>query len=189
MAQNDSPETPHPPSEASLSVERLETLEARDIPDLCDATEAAITNGGGFGWVDLPARDSLERFWHGVIAMPTRDLFVGRVDGVIAGTAQLIRQPTNNQAQSFGGQVTTFFVSPWARKRGLGAMMLAKIEKYALEIGLDILNLDVRITQPDGIRLFQRAGFEKWGENPLYAKVKDEVIAGVYYHKNLRQES
>ena len=38
-------------------------------------------DGGGFGWVKLPSREILERFWNGVLAMPQRMLFVARLDG------------------------------------------------------------------------------------------------------------
>ena len=37
------------------------TLSVGDLNDLCDATEAAIEAGGGFGWLDLPNRAILER--------------------------------------------------------------------------------------------------------------------------------
>ena len=58
-------------------------LSTGDLNDLCDSTESAIEAGGGFGWVETPERDVLERFWLGVLAMPKRALFVARLDGVI----------------------------------------------------------------------------------------------------------
>ncbi len=33
--------------------------------------------------------------------MPERLLFVGRLDGIIVGSAQLVRPPRNNEAQAF----------------------------------------------------------------------------------------
>ncbi len=46
------------------------------------------------------ARDVMETYWRGVLLVPERTLFVGRLDGVIAGSAQLVRPPRNNEAQA-----------------------------------------------------------------------------------------
>ncbi len=73
MTRNPLPSIPPEPK-----VELLETLTTADLNDLCDATDAAIEAGGGFGWLELPAREILERYWNGVVAMPARLLFVAR---------------------------------------------------------------------------------------------------------------
>ena len=104
-----------------LDVEYVtEQLSAGDLNDLCDATDAAIEDGGGFGWVELPARETLESYWRGVITAPTRALFVARLDGVICGTTQLMLPPKNNEAQGHIVTMTTNFVAPWARGYGSG---------------------------------------------------------------------
>src|SRR5688572_6017579 len=105
-----------------LSVEHVESLSKGDMLDLCDATVAAIEKDGGFGWVDVPPREALQRYWNGVVAVPQRDLFIARMDKAVVGTVQLIRFPPNNQAQAFSAQLTGFFIAPWARGQGLGKM-------------------------------------------------------------------
>ena len=65
-------------------VELIHNLNSADLNDLCDAAEAAIIDGGGFGWLAPPPRDVLESYWSGVLLIPERDLLVGRLDGVIA---------------------------------------------------------------------------------------------------------
>lgn len=166
-----------------LSVERVESLSKGDMLDLCDATVAAIESGGGFGWVEVPEREALQRYWNGVVAVPQRDLFIARMNKAVVGTVQLMRMPPNNQAQSFSAQVTGFFIAPWARGQGLGKMLMELVEKRAKELGLYVLNLDVRETQGDAIRLFQKIGYEQWGLNPLYAFVKGRTVPGYYFHK------
>ena len=166
-----------------LSVERLEKLNHVDLTDLCDATEAAILKDGGFGWVTVPERDVLERYWNGVLAVPLRDVFVARLDGAICGTAQLVRFPPNNQAQAFAGQLTTFFMAPWARGNGLSEQILALLEDRAKELGLHVINLDVRQTQMNAIRVFQRNGYTQWGMNPYYAIINERFIPGYFFHK------
>ena len=48
-----------------------------------------IIEGGGFGWLKPPPRQVLENYWKGVLLVPERRLVVGRLDGIIAGSAQL----------------------------------------------------------------------------------------------------
>lgn len=162
-----------------------EQLITADLNDLCDSTDAAIQDGGGFGWVEKPSREILERYWQGVITMPSRLLFVARLDHVICGTAQLVLPPKNNEAQSFAAQLTSHFVSPWARGHGIAARMLETIEKEARSEKIEVINLDIRETQEAAIRLYEGAGYVQLGRHPYYAKVDGEVIPGRYYYKKL----
>ena len=75
--------------------------------------------GGGFGWLAPPPRDVMEAYWRGTRLVPGRTVIVGRLDGVIAGSAQLNRPRANAEAHSFSVDVTTFFVAPWARGHAL----------------------------------------------------------------------
>lgn len=156
-----------------------------DLHDLADAAEAAILDGGGFGWLTPPPREVMERFWNGVLVMPRRHLVVGRLDGVIAGSAQLIQPPENNEAQAFSATVTTAFVAPWARGYGLAAGIMLTVEKLAVSLGVEVLNLDVRETQIQAIRLYETLGYRRWGTNPFYARVDGAMIAGHAYTKLL----
>ncbi len=171
------------PMEPAPTVEQLEKLNSGDLNDLCDATEAAIKGGGGFGWVELPPRDVLERFWQGVLVMPARILFVARLDGVICGTCQLWMPPQNNEAQKHAVQLTTNFVAPWARGHGLAKRLIEKAEKVALEEGFAVINLDVRETMTQAISLYESMDYVRIGMHPYYARVNDKVLKGYYYYK------
>jgi ribosomal protein S18 acetylase RimI-like enzyme len=176
-------------SEATLpvtvAVEKLESFAGTDLQDLCEATEAAIEEGGGFGWVKKPRREMLEKYWQGVLMVPGRLLFVGRLDGVICGSAQLIRQPRNNEAQAFSAQLMSAFVAPWARGHGLARGLVGAVEQTARRLGIEILNLDIRDTQTAAIQLYESRGYTRWGTHPAYAKVNQRIIPGHYYYKNL----
>src|SRR5690606_37485548 len=122
----------HKPGQNGLLVERvIETLKQSDLNDLCDATLQAIAAGGGFGWVTPPGRETLERFWKGVSMIPERTLFVGRIDGIIGGSAQMFRPARNNEAQAHAAQITTTFVAPWARNRGMESKLIEAVQDYA----------------------------------------------------------
>ena len=81
-------------------IERLAEFRGNDLADLCDAAEAAIVAGGGFDWLAPPRRDVMEAYWRGNLLVPGRTVFVGRLDGVIAGAAQLNRPRASSESQS-----------------------------------------------------------------------------------------
>jgi ribosomal protein S18 acetylase RimI-like enzyme len=174
--------------DATVSFERLTKYAGTDLDDLCEATEQAIAEGGGFGWLKPPPRQVLENYWKGVLLVPERRLVVGRLDGIIAGSAQLSRAPRNNEAQAFAGTLTSAFVAPWARRRGIGRGIVLEIERLAGEIGLAVLNLDLRDTQRAAIRLYESLGYICWGTHPVYARVEGRIVPGHYYYKLLEDK-
>lgn len=169
----------------TIAVERLTRFSGTDLDDLCEATESAIVEGGGFGWLKPPPRQVLENYWKGVLLVPERRLVVGRLDGIIAGSAQLSRAPRNNEAQAFAGQLASAFVAPWARGRGLGRGIVREIEQLARELGLTVLNLDLRDTQKAAVGLYEALNYRRWGTHPAYARVEERIVPGHYYYKIL----
>ncbi len=167
------------------SVETVSELSGSVLHELCDAAEAAILDGGGFGWLAPPPRHVMEAYWKGVMLVPERVLVLGRVDGTVAGSAQLQRTPKNNEAQAFTGQLTTFFVAPWARGHGLARALVLAVEEAARTAGVRALNLDVRETQARAIAVYEQLGYRRWGSNPRYAWIDGRWYAGHYYVKDL----
>ncbi len=167
------------------TVERLTAFRGNDLHDLCDAAEEGIKAGGGFGWVKPPPRPLMESYWRGILLIPDRQLFVGRLDGVIAGTAQLVRPVKHNEAQADTAHLTTNFVAPWARGHGLARAIVVAVEEAARAAGVTILNLDVRETQEAAIQLYQSLGYRQWGTHPHYARVDRLWVAGQYFWKDL----
>lgn len=179
-------DAPAPTPAHSLDVERVQHLDDDALSQLCEAADAAILEGGGFGWVKSPGRMSLERYFRGVLLVPERALFVARLDGDIVGSAQLVRPPRNNEAQAFAASLMHAFVAPYARGHGLARELTARVEESARAMGYQVLNLDVRETQDAAIRLYEGMGYQRWGEHPAYARVGGQTIRGIYFHKVLR---
>jgi hypothetical protein len=170
---------------ARLQVDRAETLTDHDLAELAEATDAAIIEGGGFGWVEAQGRAALERHFRGVMLVPERELFVARLDGMVVGSTQLVRPPRNNEAQAMSATLTHAYVAPYARGHGLASLMLRRVEERAAALGHRVLNLDVRATQDSAIRLFESMGYVRWGTHPAYARVRGQTVAGHFYYKLL----
>ncbi|MBC9209955.1 GNAT family N-acetyltransferase [Roseomonas aerophila] len=168
-----------------LVVERAESLDDAELADLCEATDAAIIEGGGFGWVDPQGREALTRHFRGVLLVPAIELFIAKLDGVPVGSAQLMRPPRNNEAQAFAAQLTHAYVAPYARGHGLARLLVTRVEERAAALGHRVLNLDVRDTQDTAITLFESLGYTRWGTHPAYARVRGQTVSGHYYYKLL----
>ena len=170
----------------TIKVERLKLLSDLDLADLCNITEQAIKAGGGFGWLKTPPRETLNKYWRGLLLVQNRILIVGRLNGAIAGTVQLELQPHNNEAQKNIIKIASHFVAPWARGYGLAKNIIDYAEVVAKENEASCLQLDIRETQDAGINLFKSKGYIKWGENPNYAFVGGKTIKGLYFFKNIK---
>jgi ribosomal protein S18 acetylase RimI-like enzyme len=168
-----------------MAVEVVTSLNPHDLADLCEATNAAIIEGGGFGWVQSQDRAALARHFRGVLLVPDRTLFIARLDGIVVGSAQLLRPPRNNEAQAFAAQLTHAYIAPYARGHGLARKLVHRVEEHAAGTGLRVLNLDVRETQESAIALFEGLGYTRWGTHPAYARVDGRTVAGHFYHKLL----
>ena len=169
----------------SIKVETLQSVSDLDLADLCNITEQAIRAGGGFGWLKVPPRDVLNKYWKGLVVVQNRILVVGRLNNVIAGALQLGLQSPNNESQKDIASITSHFVAPWARGYGLAKKMIDHAETIAKENSILCIQLDIRETQEAAIQLFKSKGYEQWGTNPRYAQVAGNIIKGLYFYKNL----
>jgi ribosomal protein S18 acetylase RimI-like enzyme len=171
---------------AKLAVERATEIGEEDLHALCEAADAAIIDGGGFGWLQPPGRVAMESYFKGLLLVPGRELFLGRLNGVVVGSAQLVRPPRNNEAQAFAATLTHLFVAPYARGHGLARMLTQRVEEAARAWGYHVLNLDVRETQAAAIALYEALGYVRWGVHPVYARVGGHTVRGYYYYKLLQ---
>ena len=169
-----------------IQIDTPKSINDTDLADLCNITEQAINAGGGFGWLRVPPRKILIKYWKGILLVPHRKLVVGRLNKTIAGTLQLIFQPTNDEVQQNIANIKSHFVAPWARGFGLAKAMIDVAEKKALELSSNFIQLDIRETQVAAIQLFKAKGYKKWGTNPYYAFIDCKNLKGYYFFKQLK---
>ena len=176
--------------EVQSEVRLAESLDGREMDELCAATAAAIEDGGGFGWLTPPPRQVMETYYNGVVLVPGRTLFVGLLDGVIAGSAQLGRPTRNNEAQAAACTLMSAFVAPWARGHGLARKLTEAVEDQARAEGFGMINLDVRENQRAAVHVYESMGYVHWGSHPLYARLADgTMVPGRFYYKVLVGDS
>lgn len=174
----------------TISVEKINSFKGTDLTDLCDATESTLSDSSlsfniGLSSIDAQFRDQLESYWKGTLLVPERQLIVGRLDGVIAASIQLVKPSRNNHASSFAGVVDNHFVAPWARGYGLAKELLKVLEEEARNSGLSILRLSASANLKTAIRLYEASGYKRWGTLDKYEKVNGQYVAGYFYYKEI----
>ncbi|MGH7050949.1 MAG: GNAT family N-acetyltransferase [Acetobacteraceae bacterium] len=174
---------------AAVMVEPVSELGDDDLHALCEAANAAIIEGGGFGWITPPEIGTLVSYFRGVLLVPERELIVARLNGVIVASAQLVLPPRNNEAQQHSVSLMHSFTAPYARGHGIGHMVIRRAEERARALHRYVVNLDVRETQEAAIRLYESMGYVRWGVHPAYARVRGQTVCGFYYCKVLAKRS
>lgn len=173
----------------SVRIERIEELKPADMSDLVQATEDAIRDNIGFNWIIPPSRDTLETYWKGVMLVPDRILFCGRLDGTVAAAVQLVKPGASKESTAFAASIEAHFVAPWARGHGLAKRLLQQAEHEARKLGYTLLRLSVRETQEAAISLYEEQGFTLWGRLPYYEFVAGNMVAGRFYYKTIEPVS
>lgn len=174
---------------SQISVERIDSFEGSDLPDLCQATDDAIRDGIGFNWLTPPGSETLESYWKGVLMVPERVLFGGRLEGNLVASIQLIKPSRSKETSAFAANIEGHFVAPWARGNGLAKMLLEAAEREAAKLGFSTLLLSVRGTQSRAITLYRESNYREWGVLPNYEFVSGSMVAGHYFYKELTPPS
>lgn len=172
-----------------VAIKELKAFSGTELDDLCHAVEMTMEDtvgfSLGFSQARRPVRQRLENYFKGVLVIPERTLFVGMLDGTIAGSIQLVRPPKSNETSDFAVSVDNHFVAPWARGHHIASKLLDAAEKKAISEGFELIKLSVRASRAAAIHLYERSGYTCWGVLDKYERVGDEMIAGRFYYKEL----
>lgn len=154
----------------AFSVRLLPAIGRREAQGLCDVLIDCVDGGASVSFMHPMTREKAENYWRSASESASRGerlvLVAEDAAGVIVGTVQvLLRQPEN---QPHRADVAKMLVRRGARRRGVGAALLAAAESSALSAGKTLLVLDT-VTGSDGERLYARQGWKRCGEIPNYA--------------------
>jgi GNAT superfamily N-acetyltransferase len=156
---------------------------------LSDVLIDCVEGGASVSFMLPMTRVKAESFWRGVSeSVVRRELVVlaaEEADGTIVGTVQVILNLPENQPHR--GHIAKMLVHRRARRRGVGAALLAAAEQSALNAGKTLLVLDT-VTGSDGERLYARLGWQRCGVIPDYALWPDgRPCATTIFFKFLRK--
>jgi GNAT superfamily N-acetyltransferase len=171
----------------NVEIRFLDAIEAASHLDaLVELLRDSVDSGASVGF--LPPLETAEAraYWEGVVAelaSPSRSLALARVDGRVAGTAQLVEADKANARHR--AEVSKVLVHSSFQRRGLGAALMRALEERARERGKSTLVLDTLEGAPSE-RLYQSLGWIRAGVIPQYAQIADGSLRStVLYYKLL----
>ncbi|HEU5197960.1 MAG TPA: GNAT family N-acetyltransferase [Methylomirabilota bacterium] len=170
-----------------IRIRELKTFGEQEIRGLGDVLIDCVEGGASVSFMLPMTRAKADTFWRNAAASVARGervvLAAEDADGTIVGTAQVILAQPENQPHR--GDVAKMLVHRRARRRGIGAMLLAAAERSAQEAGKTLLVLDT--ASDDAERLYERGGWQRVGVIPNYALwPAGGFCATTYYFKPLR---
>jgi len=159
----------------------VESLRPRLVEILVDCVRA----GASVGFLDPLGPAEADAYWQRIeraVAGERVVLFVGSLDGDVAGTVQLDVDTLPNQPHR--ATVCKLLVHTSARRRGLGGALMAELERVAGERRRWLLTLDTATGA--AARLYEQMGWSEAGTVPDYALNPDGTLtATTFYWKTL----
>jgi len=171
----------------AVEIRCLHTIGEREIQGLSDVLIDCVEGGASVSFMLPMTRAKAEAFWRSTAASVARGerivLAAEDASGTIVGTAQVILAQPENQPHR--GDLAKMLVHRGARRRGIGAALLAAAERSARSAGKTLLVLDT--ASDDAERLYGRGGWQRCGRVPDYALFPDGTpCATTFYFKFLR---
>jgi GNAT superfamily N-acetyltransferase len=170
-----------------IQVRRVQAFDERAIAELAEVLIDCVEGGASVSFMLPLSREKAAAYWRGVAEGAARAervvLAAFDAGGAIAGTVQVILDLPENQPHR--ADLAKMLVRRRARRRGVGAALLAASEDCARAAGRSLLVLDTASAEAE--RLYQRHGWQRVGVVPGYALYPDgRPCATTFYFKPLR---
>ena len=153
----------------SVQIHSLTDFGARELEQLAEVLVDCVDGGASVSFMAPLSHSKAQTFWRDTAVR------VGRRERVvlvavderdsIAGTVQVVWAESENQPHR--ADVAKMLVRRDARRRGIGAALLAAAEEAAVSNGKTLLVLDT--ADDAALRLYRREGWTLCGEIPDYA--------------------
>ena len=169
-------------------VRRLGAAEATSyVERLAEVLIDCVEGGASVSFMLPLPREKAVAFWRGVadsVARGERALLVAEDStGQVLGTVQLVLAMPDNQPHR--ADVSKMLVHRRARRRGVAQRLMAALDDEARREGRTVLVLDT-VTGGDAERLYERAGWQRVGVIPRYARMPTgEFCATTFFFKHL----
>ncbi len=166
-----------------IRIRCLPALGEAEIEELSSLLIDCVEGGASIGFLLPLTRARARAYWQSLGAEVTRSarlvLVAEQDSGPLLGTLQLaLEQPENKPHRA---DVAKMLVRRAARRRGIGAALLAAAERAAGAAGRTLLVLDT--ATEEAARLYARHGWQLCGSIPNYALRPDGTPCAtrVYY--------
>lgn len=153
---------------SAIQVRRLDRLGEAEIAALSAVLEDCVAGGASVSFMHPMTRAKADAFWHSTGESVARgeSLVLGAYDeDGMAGTVSLLLKQQENQLHR--ADLAKMLVHRRARRRGVGALLLAAAEGEARRLGKTLLVLDTASAEAE--RIYARAGWQRVGEIPGFA--------------------
>jgi len=171
----------------SVEVKRLTVSEARAAVDaLAEVLRDAVEGGDSVSFMDGFDAADARAFYESLLPeleRGTRVLLAAYGDGELVGSVQLVHAwPPNSQHRA---DVAKLVVHRRARGRGVGRMLMERLEEEARADGKSLLILDT-VAERAADRLYGRLGWTRLGTVPDYALDPDGSLCdATFFYKHL----
>jgi GNAT superfamily N-acetyltransferase len=174
-------------SRMCMAIRRFDPVaDAGLLPDLAAMMVAAVAGGASIGFMAGFDQAEALAWWQARAVAAARGellILVAIDDEGAAGTVSLV--PANMPNQLHRADVAKMLVAPRCQRRGVGAALLAAVEREALAMARTTLVLDT-ITGSAAARLYERGGWDRVGEIAAYALMPEGAMASTtVYTKRL----
>lgn len=156
---------------SAAGIRRLDLLEdPAQLEQLSSVLIDCVEGGASVSFMHPLPRAKADAFWREVLAgagRGERTLLVAQDEsGCIVGTVQVVAAQPENQPHR--ADVSKMLVHRRARRRGVGAALMAAAERAARDAGKTVLVLDT-VTGGEAERLYRQLGWQRCGSIPDYA--------------------
>ena len=153
---------------SAIEVTRLATLGAAEIAALATVLQDCVQSGASVSFMLPMPLEKAAGYWRGLAGAVERGeviVLAAYHGGAILGTVSLLLQQPENQPHR--ADVAKMLVHRAARRRGIGARLLAAVEEAARRAGKTLLVLDT--ASADAASVYASGGWQRVGEIPDYA--------------------
>lgn len=152
-----------------MNIRLVTAADEATLHGLSEVLIDCVTGGASVSFMAPLSHDKARAFWSEAIAGAARGerllLIAADGTGAILGTVQVVFAPYENQPHR--ADLAKMLVHRAARRRGVGAALLAQAEILARQAGRTLLVLDT--ASGDAERLYARMGWQRCGVIPGYA--------------------
>jgi L-amino acid N-acyltransferase YncA len=111
-------------------------------------------------------------------------VFVAELDGAVAGWCSLTAYRGGRAAVRRTAELS-YYIARAARRRGIGRGLLEHALRECPALGIHVVFAIILEPNTPSISLVERCGFSRWGRLPDVAEIDGQLVAHVYYGREV----